>query len=65
MSGDLYVARNDPERRWQVLQLGIQNVYDAEQDEWIHIDEVGSKPGKVELPDECASVPAPATTPST
>lgn len=65
MSGDIYTDRQDPEQWWEVLQFGLQNLYDAEQDEWIHIDRASTKPGKVELPDECATAPAPSTTPST
>jgi hypothetical protein len=66
MSGDLYTARNDPEKVWQVLQFGIQNLYDPEQDEWIFIDKISSTAGDVELPQECAEQPAPPpTTPST
>jgi hypothetical protein len=62
MSGDIYVDRRDPEKFWQVLQFGIQNLYDPEQDEWIVIDKISRKPGKVELPDECAQAAATTTT---
>jgi hypothetical protein len=62
MSGDLYVDRKDPTTFWQVLQFGIQNLYDPEQDEWIKITEVDDTAGEVTLPDECATAPAPATT---
>jgi len=55
MSGDLYVGRDDPTKFWQVLQFGIQNLYDAEQDEWIRIHKIEETPGDVELPDECAT----------
>jgi len=65
MSGDLYVDRKDPEKLWKVLQFGLQNLYDANLDEWIVIDSSKPKAGKVSLPDECASAPAPAATPTT
>lgn len=61
MSGDIYVDRKDPAKFWQVLQFGIQNLYDPEQDEWIHIEKISNKPGKVALPEECATAPAPPT----
>ena len=54
MSGDIYTDRRDPQKFWQVLQFGIQNLYDAEQDEWIVIDRIRRRAGDVELPDECA-----------
>jgi hypothetical protein len=60
-SGDIYVARNDPTKFWQVLQFGIQNLYDPELDEWIRITKMSTKPGKVELPEECATAPVPTT----
>jgi len=60
MSGDLYVDRDEPTEWWQVLQFGLQNLYDAEQDEWIRIDSIDDTPGEVELPDECADEAAKA-----
>jgi hypothetical protein len=66
MSGDLYVDRDDPKKLWQLLQFGIQNLYDPEQDEWIFVDKISSEAGDVTLPDECAAVPPPPpTTPTT
>jgi hypothetical protein len=59
MSGDIYVDREDPSKFWQVLQFGIQNLYDPEQDEWIRIDRIEDDPGAVELPDECATATSP------
>ena len=58
MSGDIYVDREDPSRFWQVLQFGIQNLYDLEQDEWIRIDKIEDDAGAVELPDECVTPPS-------
>jgi hypothetical protein len=60
MLGDLYVDRDDPSEWWQVLQFGIQNLYDTEQDEWIRIDTIETSPGAVKLPDECADEAAKA-----
>jgi hypothetical protein len=60
MSGDLYVDRDDATQWWQVLQFGVQNLYDAEQDEWIRIDTIDDAPGAVELPQECADEAATA-----
>jgi hypothetical protein len=62
MSGDIYVDRNNPTEFWQVLQFGIQNLYDPEQDEWIRIDEIEKAAGDVELPDECATAATPPDT---
>ena len=59
MSGDIYVDREDPSRFCQVLQFGIQNLYDPEQDEWIRIDKIETDPGPVELPGECAAATSP------
>jgi hypothetical protein len=61
MSGDLYVDRKDPTKFWQVLQFGIQNLYDPEQDEWIKITELDDTAGDVTLPDECATAAVPST----
>ena len=59
MSGDIYVDHEDPTKFWQVLQFGIQNLYDPELDEWIRIDRIEDDPGAVELPDECATAASP------
>ena len=65
MLGDLYVDRKDPKKLWKVLQFGLQNLYDANLDEWIVIDSSKPSAGAVTLPDECASAQAPAPTPTT
>ena len=65
MSGDIYVDRDDPTKFWKVLQFGLQNLYDANLDEWIVVDEIDPSPGTVTLPDECAATPSPAASPST
>jgi hypothetical protein len=62
MSGDIYVDRDDPTDLWQVLQFGIQNLYDPEQDEWIRIDEIEDAAGDIELPDECTTASTPPDT---
>lgn len=61
MSGDLYVDRADPTKFWQVLQFGIQNLYDPEQDEWIVIKTIDDAAGDVALPAECEAPTAPPT----
>jgi hypothetical protein len=53
MSGDIYVDADDPTQFRQVLQFGLQNLYDPSLDEWIVIDETDSSPGEVALPEEC------------
>jgi hypothetical protein len=65
MSGDLYVDRKDPTKLRKVLQFGLQNLYDVNLDEWIVIDSSKPKAGEVTLPDECATAPPPAATPTT
>ncbi|MFR9673164.1 hypothetical protein [Streptomyces sp. TR02-1] len=52
--GDIYVDRNDPGTFWQVLQFGVQNLYDPELDEWLVMDTFTHKTGKVTLPPQCA-----------
>jgi hypothetical protein len=64
MQGDIYTDRRDPQKFWQVLQFGIQNIYDPDQDEWIRIDKISRRPGEVELPDECTNAAATTTTAS-
>jgi hypothetical protein len=46
-----------------VLQFGIQNIYDPEQDEWIRIDKIEDDFVAVELPDECATAASPPGAP--
>ena len=65
MFGDIYVDRDDPTAFWKVLQFGLQNLYDANLDEWIVVDEIDRSPGTVTLPDECAAATAPAAAPTT
>jgi len=62
MSGDFYVARDDPTRLERLLHFGFQNLYAVDLDEWILIDEASTAPGQVTLPEECANAPAPSTT---
>lgn len=59
MFGDIYVDRADPTKFWKVLQFGLQNLYDANLDEWIVVDEIDQSPGTVTLPDECAAATPP------
>ncbi|WP_329134533.1 hypothetical protein OG552_19200 [Streptomyces sp. NBC_01476] len=56
--GDIYVDQNDRSTFWQVLQFGIQNLYDPELDEWLVMDTFEHKPGTVTLPQSCAPPPA-------
>lgn len=56
--GDIYVDQKNRGTFWQVLQFGIQNLYDPELDEWLVMKTFEHRPGKVTLPRRCAS---PAT----
>ncbi|MEW2142124.1 hypothetical protein AB0869_04810 [Micromonospora vinacea] len=51
--GDIYVDQHDPTRWWQVLQFGLQNLFDPELDEWFTMDTFDHRPGEVTLPDRC------------
>lgn len=51
--GDIYVDQNNRSTFWQVLQFGVQNLYDPELDEWLVMDTFEHKPGKVTLPRRC------------
>ncbi|WP_432036532.1 hypothetical protein [Streptomyces cucumeris] len=53
--GDIYVDQRDRGTFWQVLQFGIQNLYDPELDEWAVMDTFERTPGTVTLPPRCAS----------
>ncbi|MFV0318147.1 MAG: hypothetical protein ACK5O2_14445, partial [Microthrixaceae bacterium] len=53
MSGDIYVDRDDPSVIRKLLHFGVQNLYDANLDEWIVIDEVSTDPREVTVPQEC------------
>lgn len=53
--GDIYVDQRNRGTFWQVLQFGLQNLYDPELDEWAKMDTFEHKPGTVRLPARCAS----------
>lgn len=50
---DIFVDQNDPSKFWQVLHFGYQNIYDPELDEWIFINKMEDRPGKIKLPPVC------------
>ncbi|MFD3475857.1 hypothetical protein [Streptomyces sp. NPDC058695] len=52
--GDIYVDENNRGTFWQVLQFGVQNLYDPELDEWLVMDTFEHRPGIVTLPQRCA-----------
>ncbi|CAM5673576.1 hypothetical protein SAVIM338S_07101 [Streptomyces avidinii] len=52
--GDIYVDQDDRGTFWQVLQFGVQNLYDPALDEWLVMDTFEHRPGTVALPRECA-----------
>ncbi|MER6201949.1 hypothetical protein ABT234_31835 [Streptomyces sp. NPDC001586] len=51
--GDIYVDEGNRGTFWQVLQFGVQNLYDPELDEWLVMDTFEHKPGTVTLPERC------------
>ncbi|MER5404328.1 hypothetical protein [Streptomyces sp. NPDC002769] len=53
--GDIYVDQKDPGTFWQVLQFGVQNLYDPQLDEWLVMDTFAHRPGTVRLPPRCSS----------
>ncbi|WP_152627268.1 hypothetical protein [Streptacidiphilus melanogenes] len=53
--GDVYVDQNDRGTFWQVLQFGVQNLFDPELDEWLVMRTFEHKPGTVTLPSSCAA----------
>jgi hypothetical protein len=55
--GDIYVDERDPGTFWQVLQFGVQNLYDPELDEWLRMDRFRREPGRVRLPRRCPPPP--------
>ncbi|QFZ75627.1 hypothetical protein GFH48_22280 [Streptomyces fagopyri] len=55
--GDIYVDQKDRGTFWQVLQFGIQNLYDPALDEWLVMDTFEHKPGTVTLPPRCSPPP--------
>jgi hypothetical protein len=54
---DVYVDQQDRSTFWQVLQFGLQNLYDPELDEWLVMDTFEHRPGRVTLPERCAPPP--------
>lgn len=59
MAGDIYVDAEDPNTFRKILHFGLQNLYDAQLDEWMVIDEAEPVAGEVDLPEECAEAPPP------
>lgn len=53
--GDIYVDQSDPGTFWQVLQFGLQNLFDPELDEWLVMNTFEHRPGTVNLPRRCES----------
>ncbi|MGW5342878.1 hypothetical protein [Streptomyces sp. NPDC004050] len=51
--GDIYVDETNRGTFWQVLQFGVQNLYDPELDEWLVMDTFEHRPGSVTLPQQC------------
>ena len=52
--GDIYVDQHNRSTFWQVLQFGLQNLYDPQLDEWLVMDTFQHSPGTVTLPRRCA-----------
>jgi hypothetical protein len=52
--GDIYVDQRDPGQWWQVLQFGLQNLFDPALDEWFTMNTFTRRPGQVTLPPQCA-----------
>ena len=52
--GDVYVDQNDRGTFRQVLQFGIQNLYDPQLDEWLVMRTFDRVPGTVTLPRRCS-----------
>lgn len=51
--GDIYVDQGNRGRVWELLQFGVQNLYDPALDEWLRMDTFRHKPGRVGLPGRC------------
>lgn len=51
--GDIYTGQQDPSQWWQVLQYGLQNIYDPQLDEWFTMTSFTHQPGQVKLPARC------------
>ena len=47
---DFYSDQKDPNKLWQVLHFGFQNLFDPELDEWIIIDKMETRGGQLILP---------------
>jgi hypothetical protein len=56
--GDIYVEQGDRGTFWQVLQFGVQNLYDPQLDEWLVMDTFRHRPGRVTLPGRCPPPPS-------
>ena len=52
--GDVYVDQRNPSTFWQVLQFGLQNLFDPALDEWFKMKTFVHRPGRVKLPQGCA-----------
>lgn len=52
--GDIYVDQDNRGTFRQVLQFGIQNLYDPQLDEWLQMRTFEHRPGVVTLPRRCA-----------
>ncbi|MGW0795020.1 hypothetical protein [Streptomyces sp. NPDC002692] len=55
--GDIYVDQKDRGTFWQVLQFGVQNLYDPALDEWLVMNTFAHRPGTVRLPPRCSPPP--------
>lgn len=54
---DIYVDRKDPTLWWQLLQFGLQNIYDPALDEWAVIQHVSKRPPpQIILPPACQTL---------
>ena len=51
--GDIFVDQGNRSTFWQVLQFGVQNLYDPALDECLRMDTFRHKPGRVGLPGRC------------
>jgi len=47
---DFYSDQKDPNKLWQILHFGYQNLFDPELDEWIIIDKMERRGGELILP---------------
>jgi hypothetical protein len=62
---DIYVDRTNPRIWWQLLQFGLQNLYDPALDEWAIIHHVSSRPPpEVILPPACQTRESSMATPT-